>query len=300
MNTNTYVNNYTSNTLRRIDEARAHSGMNCKSQTTLKSKKPFHSSADVFLSGNNITGKFEMMTYQKSSLKAHLIRGFISEELMQKLNNGTSWYGVRGNIYELDGAYFSKKSIPPLNRDLLKEVKAENNVISFGKHDYFKYVSKDGKEYCMHTAISGGTGFGAVQTEIMRGSVYDEQAWRYIGFWNGMMSVTGLNVPGDEYSRKEGADYLEEAGVQPGFFTVNMKGHSKTFYYTKAKYSRMIETKKDYDEQYDNLTRKTHLLSGYNPGSIFKIGGKEYILTENHTLDIPYGEDIYTIEYPKK
>ena len=59
MNTNTYVNNYTSNTLRRIDETRAHSGMNCKSQTTLKSKKPFHSSADVFLSGNNITGKFE-------------------------------------------------------------------------------------------------------------------------------------------------------------------------------------------------------------------------------------------------
>ena len=25
---------------------------------------------------------------------------------------------------------------------------------------------------------------------------------------------------------------------------------------------------------------------------------KEYILSENHTLDIPYGEDIYNLEYP--
>ena len=29
-----------------------------------------------------------------------------------------------------------------------------------------------------------------------------------------------------------------------------------------------------------------------------KIGNKEYVLSESHTLDIPYGEDIYNIEYP--
>ena len=29
-----------------------------------------------------------------------------------------------------------------------------------------------------------------------------------------------------------------------------------------------------------------------------KIGDQEYILSENHTLDIPFGEDIYNLEYP--
>ena len=40
------------------------------------------------------------------------------------------------------------------------------------------------------------------------------------------------------------------------------------------------------------------LLDEYEAGDIFKIGNKEYVLSESHTLDIPYGEDIYNIEYP--
>lgn len=285
------------NLLKKMDTTQVKNGMKCKSQTV---NKKFYSSADAFLPGNNITGRFEMMTYQKSMLKVDIIHGFIPDRLVDKINRGESWYGVKENVYVLDGVHFSKESIPPLKRDLLEEVKAENNVISFGEHDYFKYVAKDGKEYGMCTGISGGTGFGAVETEILRGSVYDEQAWRYISFWNGMMSVTGLNVPGDEYSREEAAAYLDEAGIKPGFFTINMKdGESKTFYYTNAKYSRMIESKKDYDHDFEVLTQKGHLLTNYEPGSIFKISEKEYVLSENHTLDIPYGEDIYAMEYPK-
>ena len=61
----------------------------------------------------------------------------------------------------------------------------------------------------------------------------------------------------------------------------------------------MIESKKDYDHDFEVLTQKGHLLTNYEPGSIFKISEKEYVLSENHTLDIPYGEDIYAMEYPK-
>ena len=32
------------------------------------------------------------------------------------------------------------------------------------------------------------------------------------------------------------------------------------------------------------------------PGSVFKLNGKEYVLSENHTLDIPYGEDLWCLE----
>jgi hypothetical protein len=38
----------------------------------------------------------------------------------------------------------------------------------------------------------------------------------------------------------------------------------------------------------------------YAVGSVFEIGGKDYILDENKKLDIPYGADIYDIEYPPK
>lgn len=33
---------------------------------------------------------------------------------------------------------------------------------------------------------------------------------------------------------------------------------------------------------------------------MFKIGGKDYILNESHMLDIPYGEDIFDIQYPSR
>jgi hypothetical protein len=29
---------------------------------------------------------------------------------------------------------------------------------------------------------------------------------------------------------------------------------------------------------------------------VFKIKGKEYVLSEKHTLNIPYGEDIYDLD----
>lgn len=37
----------------------------------------------------------------------------------------------------------------------------------------------------------------------------------------------------------------------------------------------------------------------YELGSIFKVSGKEYVLSKSHTLDIPYGEDVYDVEYPE-
>jgi hypothetical protein len=46
--------------------------------------------------------------------------------------------------------------------------------------------------------------------------------------------------------------------------------------------------------------RGTALFNKYEVGSIFKVGGKEYALNEQRKLDIPYGEDIFDIEFPKQ
>lgn len=61
----------------------------------------------------------------------------------------------------------------------------------------------------------------------------------------------------------------------------------------------LIYSKERYDEHYESLTENGRLLCRYEPGRVFKIMGKEYVLSENHTLDIPYGEDIYALEDPE-
>ena len=66
---------------------------------------------------------------------------------------------------------------------------------------------------------------------------------------------------------------------------------SNTDAYSEQQINGLLDTK---------LKEKTVIAVSYThlAGDIFKIGNKEYVLSESHTLDIPYGEDIYNIEYP--
>ena len=42
------------------------------------------------------------------------------------------------------------------------------------------------------------------------------------------------------------------------------------------------------------------MVKDYGAGAVFKVNGKEYELKEDGTLDIPYGADIYVVEYPPR
>jgi len=302
MNANAYVNFRTENIIRQIDMENIQSGKAKNTQNRLKPDKNFFG-MDAVSFNTKFAGSFELMTYQKNSVSIDIVQGFLPWDIVDKLNDGVR-LGIRGDIYTYDydsGLHFSAKSIPPLSRLNPKEVKAENNVISFGDYPYFKYVSKGGQEYYMH---SGSTGFGAASSEELRGVEYSKEAFRYISFWNKMMVVTGPNLPGGEFTRNDVKEYLEDAGIQPGFFTVNMKEESKVLFYSQGEYTSMVIRKSDYDILYNNLTRPcneftSNLLSAYEPGSIIKVSGKEYILSESHTLDLPYGADIYDMKFPK-
>lgn len=91
---------------------------------------------------------------------------------------------------------------------------------------------------------------------------------------------------------------MSEAGVSYGFFTVKMGDREATQFYSATETTSPIQSKERYDIRYQHLTSGGVLLDEYEPGSVFKIGDKEYVLSENHTLDIPYGEDIYNLQYP--
>ena len=77
---------------------------------------------------------------------------------------------------------------------------------------------------------------------------------------------------------------MENAGIKNGFFTVKMGDREATQFYSATKTTSPIQSKERYDARYKNLTSGGILLDEYEAGDIFKIGDKEYILSENHTL----------------
>lgn len=103
---------------------------------------------------------------------------------------------------------------------------------------------------------------------------------------------------GLEHSYDDARKYLDEAGIQKGFFSVKLGDREYTHYYTSSKNCSPIQAKYKYDNNFQELTSGGHMLSNYEPGDVFKIGDKKYTLSENHTLDLAYGDDVFSLEYP--
>lgn len=76
--------------------------------------------------------------------------------------------GVRDGVYEYKGYYFTADQIPKVDPSGLPEIKASNNVMDFGKSNYFKYVSKDGKE---HVFITKEKSINTLYSEWLRGGM---------------------------------------------------------------------------------------------------------------------------------
>lgn len=224
-------------------------------------------------------------------------RHYISSNLMHRINSETATFSEvyqEGDEYKIRGTNisFTADQIPPINGNSLGEVKAKDNVLDFGSDKCFKYVSKDGELHKLYTKSNGY--ITQIVSEYLRGVSHDAAMWDYASFWNYLMS-DDLTYIGLYRSVQQIKDYLEEAGIQKGFFTVKMGNCEATQYYTAGKYRMPVQSKRSYDEYYQHLTTNSGLLRGYEPGSVFTIEDKEYVLSEFHTLDIPYGEDIFNI-----
>lgn len=234
-------------------------------------------------------------SYDKCSFSAHKKKGYISDDTLDAINNNISSLRGYDDIYVCNGVSFAADQIPAINGSSLKEVKADKNVINFGKERYFKYVSDDGKEHLLYT---DDYGVGGICSEYLRGAPYDDETEQYSEFWNFMTSRDPL-VASVYFSDEQTKNYLGEAGIQPGFFTVKMGNREATQFYSDSKICCGVYSKERYDVQYKCFTSDSLFLKDYEPGSIFKVSGKEYVLSKSHTLDIPYGEDVYDVEYPE-
>lgn len=255
----------------------------------MRQKKSGNTQMDTFIRSGNTTsdaGLYSPFTTQKST--------YISDTLMLLVNGDASQIRKIGDVYECAGVCFTADQIPKIDTSTFSEVKACNNTIDFGQNYYFKYVSSDGKE---HALFTNDKGVEVVRSEKLRGAEYDAVGRNYAKFWRYMMSDDPVYY-GLTWSRNEVWEFMSEAGIKNGFFTVKMGDREATQYYTASETSGMIQSKERYDSKYEHITSTGYQLMNYEPGSVFKLNGKEYVLSENHTLDIPYGEDLWCLEYP--
>ena len=258
-------------------------------ESLLEQKKFVNRQIDMFIkSGNAINdiGLYSPFKMRKSN--------YISDTLLLHINNNMSGVIKTGDVYEYDGNYFTADQIPKIDVSSLSEVKACNNTIDFGKRNYFKYVSSDGREHALFTTDKS---VKTLFSEYIRGAENDTAAQDYAEFWRYMMSRDPVYYSLD-WSQDEVRKFMSDAGIKTGFFTVKMGEREATQYYSASETAGVIHSKERYDSKYEDITSVGYQLMKYEPGSVFKLNGREYILSENHTLDIPYGEDLWCLEYP--
>lgn len=197
------------------------------------------------------------------------------------------------SIYYCGKYKFAASEIPTVDCEFLDEIKAKDNVIDFGMDRYFKYVSSDNVSHCLYSRIDSS--IAGLITDNFRGEPYDKTLWDYAKFWNILSSD---NPYGGDFSREKVQEYLEEAGIKHGFFSVKVGNRVATHYYTASKTNGMVESKDRYDQYYKAMTEGT-LFTDHDVGETFIIGGKQYVLNDKHGIDIEYGEDIYDIQYKR-
>lgn len=115
-----------------------------------------------------------------------LYEGYLSMEFINLLNgDDDSEIGVTidgDSLFEYKGIRFTRKNIPEIPESEFEEIKAVNNVIDFGKSNYFKYVSGNGKEYRLYARKSGCV--SSLETDRLLKRDNDLELQRYAHFWN--------------------------------------------------------------------------------------------------------------------
>ena len=192
----------------------------------------------------------------------------------------------------INGRRISKSDIPAVDADWCSPIKAQNNTVRFENGEYYKYTDASGKTHtfaCEYNRISQ-------PYSDLRTGRQNDQSRKIAMFWNLLSSdATYIDL---YYSKDEQKKMLNDAGIKEGFFTVESGSRKQEYYYSNGR-SGLAIRKFQYDATYKMCTKGTALFDKYEIGAIFKIGGRDYPLKEDRTLDIPYGEDILDIQFPK-
>lgn len=194
--------------------------------------------------------------------------------------------------FTIGGVKFLRKDMPSVSLDRCQEIRAENNEIVFERGKYYKFQDREGKYHvlnCTENDIAQPYSECTMKKQ-------NEESFQMGKFWGciGCEGVYGSKYYSDEEQRK----ILKEAGIQEGFFSVQVGDKRQELFLSNGAAGAVVP-KRRYDGTY-NMFMNTNILDDYAVGSVFVIGGKEYILDEHKKLDIPYGADIYDIKFPMR
>ncbi len=225
---------------------------------------------------------------------------------VDRLNSSGSFTRIGDTITLDDGTTMNVHEIPKLNIGLLNTVSAKDNVMDFGSARYYKYVNSSGYSRAIFSMPKGS--LCRPTSEDIDLTDYDRETDRYIHFWNDLAGGNALMLTPEIWPRygvtkSQIKDYLDEAGISKGFFSVKVGSRTSEFFYSESKQYPLYK-KEDYDLRYytmtsSNFSYNKSVFSCLEPGTEITIAGEKYALKDDLTLDIPYGTDIYDIQIPK-
>ncbi len=114
------------------------------------------------------------------------------------------------------------------------------------------------------------------------------------------MSKNGTFI-GLNYSNETVRSLLNDAGgITEGFFSVQVGDNRQEYFYSNGNAGTAVP-KERYDNTYHFFMEYTEtVFRDYEPGDVFLVGGKEYVLSEDKKLDLPYGADVYDVKWPPR
>lgn len=215
----------------------------------------------------------------------------ISSSILDLINFESNGFREHYDICSIGGVKFTKEQIPKLEEERCYDIKAKNNEIVFETGNYYKFKDKKGKTHFLACAYDN---LSNPYSEILRGNV-DEESNNMDLFWS-LLAHDGTYI--GLYFEDTEKQILNDAGINEGFFSVQVGKYKQEYYYSNGIAGSAV-SKSRYDSKYNMLMNEPDIYDKFEPGSIFKIGGEEYILSADKKLDIPYGADIFDFIYPK-
>ena len=218
----------------------------------------------------------------------------ISDTLLDVINFEPSATKLGEDTVTVSGITMYIEQIPKVGIERCSDIKAEDNKVVIKDGTYYKYADEHG-EY--HVLSCRNSHLGTPRSEQYKG-VLDEKNNKRASFWN--ILSEGSPYIGLYYTAEEEKQILNEAGITEGFFTVQVGSKKGEYFLADGRYVHGAIPRWRYESKYNMLMNRDRLFDEYDVGSVFLIDGKEYVLSENKKLDIPYGVDIFDFTYPPK
>ncbi|MDE6252136.1 MAG: hypothetical protein K2M78_05795 [Lachnospiraceae bacterium] len=240
---------------------------------------------DNYISGEN-------SVYEIYGNKAEGNRKY-SQTILNAINFGYENIEEDETSFCIGNVNYLKKDIPAIDIGQCLEIKAVNNKVTFTNGKYYRFKDSSGiyrAVTCRYDRI------GQPYSELAAGKANDA-SYQFSMFWS-MLSRNGTYI-GLYYSHAEERNMLNDVGITEGFFSVEVGSNKQEYYYSNG-ICGVAVPKSQYNDTYNMFMYREGLLDEWDAGSVFIIGGKEYILSEDKKLDIPYGEDVCDVKYPPK